>query len=170
MYRTLCALGFEPVLRMYYHEWSTSQTIDLNGHAAVFDKIVDFSAWGWQLDLDVPEFVHWNDGHIVHPEDWQSDEDSDLDLEGDVVVWVTPVTTFNRKESAFGSLATHKYTATNVAYGDLGLFVRIGEAGERLSYPRVARPKRDYGEATSSEDEDMRLDEVMHSESQGSED
>jgi hypothetical protein len=158
VYRTLCALGFEPVLRMYYHEFEPSRAGEsLDGHAAVFDKIVDFSCWGWQQELDVPEFVQWNGGHIVRPEDLQSDEDSDL--EGEVVVWVTPVTTFNRKESAFGSPATNKYTrtATNVAYGDVGLFVRIGKAGERLSYPRVALPK-------------IYEDLAMDSESQGSED
>jgi hypothetical protein len=88
---------------------------------------------------------------IYCAEDRQSDEDSEL--EGEVVVWVTPVTAFNRKESAFGSPATHESTGTNVVYGDVGLFVRIGKAGERLSYPRVPWPNRYENEATNSEDE-----------------
>jgi hypothetical protein len=85
------------------------------------------------------------------------------------VVWVTPWTTFNRKESIFASLRG-RFADTNVAYGDLSLFVRIGKAGERLSYPRITRSNN---EATSSEDEDMKLDEEaisVDSESQGSED
>lgn len=83
-----------------------------------------------------------------------------------MVVWVTPVTTYNRKESAFRS-RNERFADTNVAYGDLCLFVRIGKAGERLSYLRVAARSKD------SEDEDMSLDEEaisVDSESQGSED
>jgi hypothetical protein len=150
VYRTLRALGFEPVLRMYYHEWEPDSVGEsLDGHAVIFDQIADFSDWRWQEDVFIPDFVRWMGGQIVRPEDFQTDEDSHL--EG--VVWVTPVTTFNRKESAFGT----PITVTNVyeAYGDLCLFVRIGKAGERLSYPRVARSSN-Y-EDTSSEDEDMKL-------------
>lgn len=176
VYRTLRALGFEPVLRMYYHEWEPDRVGEsLDGHAAVFDEIVNFSDWRWQEDVFIPDFVRWMDGQFVRPEDSQTDEDSNL--EGEVVVWVTPVTTFNRKESAFGS-PIERFTVTNVAYGDLCLFVRIGKAGERLSYPRVARSSN-Y-EDTSSEDKDMKLDEdatsseneaiSVDSESQGSED
>ena len=173
VFRTLRALGFEPVLRMYYHEWEPSGVDEsLDGHAAVFDEVVDFSDWNWDEEVFIPDFVHKRDGQIVPPEDLQEDPDFEY-LEGEAVVWVTPVTTFNRKESAFGSPATHRYTATNVAYGDLCLFVRIGKAGDRLSYPRVPQSERDDDEATSSEGEDMNLNEEaisVDSESQGSED
>ncbi|KAN0105590.1 hypothetical protein V8E52_010884 [Russula decolorans] len=138
VYRTLRVLGFEPVLRMYYHEWEPNWVGEsLDGHAAVFDKIVDFSDWRWEEDVFIPDFVHSRDGQIVRPEELQKDEDFRY-LEGEVVVWATPVTTFNRKESAFGS-PNVTITETNVAYGDLCLFVRIGKAGERLSYRWVAR-------------------------------
>ena len=172
MYRTLRALGFEPMLRMYYHEWEPDSAGEsLDGHAAVFDEIPDFSAWGWQEDVFIPDFVHSNDGQIVHPEDLEKDAEFEY-MEGEEVVWVTPVTTFNRKESAFGS-PNDRFAQTNVAYGDLCLFVRIGKAGERLSYPRVAPPSN-Y-EATSSEDEDATSSEndeaiSVDSESQSSED
>src|SRR6266478_1389532 len=142
VYRTLRALGFDPVLRMYYHEWepdSVSKT--LYGHAAVFDKVVDFSDWRWQEQpeyIDVAEFVTWTHGRFVRRDDLQEDEEFDP-FEGDEeVVWVTPVTTFNRKESVFSS-PNERFTLTNVAYGDLCLFVGIGKAGERLSYPKVAQ-------------------------------
>jgi hypothetical protein len=174
VYRTLRALGFEPLLRMYHEDWDEIPGGEsLNGHAVVFDKIVNFSDWNWGAwqwqdeDLNVSDFIEHMHGQIVRPEDLQTDEYSDMDAEE--VVWATPVTTFNRKESAFGSPVSYKYTATNVAYGDLCLFVRIGKAGERLSYPRVARPDRD----DDSEDEAMKNDEEANSvdsESQGSED
>jgi len=162
VYRTLRALGFDPVLRMYYHEWepdSVSKT--LYGHAAVFDKVVDFSDWRWQEQpeyIDVAEFVTWTHGRFVRRDDLQEDEEFDP-FEGDEeVVWVTPVTTFNRKESVFSS-PNERFTLTNVAYGDLCLFVGIGKAGERLSYPKVAQ--------YASEDDE---DDDEEEESQGSED
>jgi hypothetical protein len=46
VYRTLRALGFEPVLRMYYQDWESFDDYEsLGGHAVVFDEIVDFSDW-----------------------------------------------------------------------------------------------------------------------------
>jgi len=161
VYRTLRALGFEPVLRMYYHEWKEHRVGEsLKGHAAIFNKIVDFSEWEWQDDIYIPDFVRSQGGQFVRLEDLQmNDSDHDIVQEGEVVevvVWVTLVTTFNRKESAFGSPMAwrpwKRFGVTNVAYGDLCLFVRIGKAGERLSYPRVARSSN-Y-EVTSSEDEE----------------
>jgi hypothetical protein len=93
VYRTLRALGFEPMLRMYYHEWKPDFAGEsLEGHAAVFDEIPDFSAWRWQEDAFIPDFVHSNDGQIVHPEDLETDAEFGY-LEGEEVVWVTPVTT-----------------------------------------------------------------------------
>jgi hypothetical protein len=76
-------------------------------------------------------------GQLVCPGDFQTDEDSEYEEESEVVVWITPVTTFNCKESSFAS-QRGRFIGTNVVYGDLCLFVRIGKAGERLSYPRVA--------------------------------
>ena len=144
VYRTLRALGFEPVLRMYYHEWKPDWVGDsLNGHAAVFDEIVDFSIWDWQerQDLFIPEFVRWNNGQFVRPEDLQSDEEFEYEENAEVVAWATPVTAFNRNESAF-EIPNGRLAVTNVAaYGDLCLFARIGKAGERLSYPRVVRSR-----------------------------
>jgi hypothetical protein len=168
VYRTLRALGFEPVLRMYYHEWEPDWAGELlHGQAVVFDEIVNFSAWRWEEDFSIPDVVKWMGGQIMCPEDLQTDEDFNYSEE--VVVWVTPGTTSNRKESTFAS-PRERFADTNVAYGDLSLFVRIGKAGERLSYPRITRSNN---EATSSENEDMKLDEEaisVDSESQGSED
>jgi hypothetical protein len=173
VYRTLRTLGFEPVLRMYYHEWEPDFIgKSLDGHAAVFDKIVDFSAYRWPepQDISMFDFVTYMDGQVARPEDLQTEEEYDEE-DAEVIVWVTPVTKYNRKESAFGS-PNERFTLTNVAYGDLCLSVRIGKAGERLSYPRVVRSDTS-SEDEDSEDEDMNLDDEaisVDSESQGSED
>ncbi len=162
VYRTLRALGFDPVLRMYYHKWEPGWISEsLHGHAVVFDKIMDFSSGNWEesdVGLEIPEFVSWRSGHIVFAEDQGTDEEYGKFAGAEEVSWVTPVTTFNRKESTFAS-SNGMRAVTNVAYGDLCLFVRIGRAGERLSYPRVAQSEN------ASED-----DSGSGSESQGSED
>lgn len=65
MYRTLRGLGFEPVLRMYYHEWEPDWLGEsLNGHAAVFDEIVDCTVYRWQEseDISIPEVAGWRHG------------------------------------------------------------------------------------------------------------
>ena len=162
VYRTLRELGFEPVLRMYYHEWEPYADNSLNGYAAVFDKIVDFSEPYYRLgdDIFMPDIVKLLGGQLARPEDLQTEEEYEYEEDAEVVTWVTPVTTFNRKESVFGSPTSEKFAETNVAYGDLCLFARIGKAGERLSYSRVAQSKsKSEDNATSSD-----------SESQGSED
>ncbi|KAI0275941.1 hypothetical protein BGY98DRAFT_747365 [Russula aff. rugulosa BPL654] len=73
VYRTLRALGFEPVLRMYYHEWEPDWVGEsLNGHAAVFDEIVDFTDRRWEEDVSIPDFVLSRHGQLARPEDLQT--------------------------------------------------------------------------------------------------
>lgn len=151
VYRTLRELGFEPMLRMYYHEWEPYWvTESLNGHAVVVDRIVDFSQWRWGEpdEISIPEVVPDMGGQLMCTEDLRTEETYGYEENAEVVAWVTPVTTFNCKESAFSS-PNERFTETNVAYGDLCLFVRIGKAGERLSYPRISQGDSD------EEDEDM---------------
>ena len=62
------------------------------------------------------------------------------------VARVTPLTKYNRKQSVFASSSGDERslcTQTNVVYGDLGLFARIGKAGERLSYSRDIQPEEE---------------------------
>jgi hypothetical protein len=154
VYRTLRALGFEPVLRMHYREWDPKWIgEELGGLGVVFPKIIDFSFWSFR-ELDTPsiiEFIEWTDGKFVRSEYLQKETDWGVEEDAEVVTWVTPLTTSNRKESAFGS-TTERFVNTNAVYGDLCLFVRIGKAGERLSYPGVEKDEE------SSEDEDMDSD------------
>ena len=77
MYRTLRELGFEPMLRMYYHEWEPYWvTESLNGHAVVVDRIVDFSQWRWGEpdELSIPEVVPDMGGQLMHTEDLRTEE------------------------------------------------------------------------------------------------
>ena len=61
-----------------------------------------------------------------------------------LVHWVTPVTTFNRQSSAY--VACGNESSLGLAYGDVCLIVRIGKAGDRLSYPTVALLKEEWEE------------------------
>ena len=165
VYLTLRSLGFEPVLRMCYNEW-TPDFIgkSLHGHDVVFDEIADFTGWRWPdvEELSIPDFVrNWTDGQLTRSEDLQMEEEHGFEKGAEVVVWATPVTTYNRKESAF-ACPNERFTESCVAHGDLCLFVCIGKAGERLSYPSpIPRPKSI--EAASSEDQHMTFDELIRS-------
>ncbi|KAI0291805.1 hypothetical protein B0F90DRAFT_1774622, partial [Multifurca ochricompacta] len=74
------------------------------------------------------------------------------------VHWVTPVTKFNRQENSFATYGND--LSVEMLYGDLCLVVRIGKAGERLSYPTVAWLKKlsrsgdHHGDDDDDEDED----------------
>ena len=51
---------------------------------------------------------------------------------GQEVKWVTPLTAINHHECAYPE--RENKGALGMAYGDVCLLVRIGEAGERLAY------------------------------------
>jgi hypothetical protein len=142
VYQSVRALGFEPVLYLYYEteedSYSSSSSI-LKG--ALIDKVLDFSSTYYD-DVDIVKTVRENGGIVVDQECWEVDGDGETPEE--TMDWVTPVATFNRKGSAF---ATYGNEATlNVVYGDVCLVVRIGKAGDRLAYPRVS-PKGAHDES-----------------------
>jgi hypothetical protein len=86
VYQSFLALGYEPVLYVYY-----------NKRGVMIDKVVDFSCW---MDAfcsgsgpEIQDVVHMEGGVLVHSEGAPiMDEDI---REG--VEWVTPVTEFNRQ-------------------------------------------------------------------------
>ena len=130
VYLTVRALGFQPMLYMYY-QWEAPGRI-LEG--AVVDKVIDFNnKREWSSMMDITRTVREEGGIVVCREDWEIDEKYGYE-NPERVEWVTPVTTFNRKK---GACATYdgSMPMLNVAYGDLCLFVRIGKVGERLVYP-----------------------------------
>ena len=137
IYRSFRELGFQPALYMYY-EWQTYWTDSVKG--ALIDHRVDFGNYEGELeDFDLARTVLVEGGILVYRgEAYRADDDEYERLKVD---WVTPVTTFNRQESAhisYGNEATLKLT-----YWDLCLVVRIGKAGERLMYPAVAQSRKE---------------------------
>jgi hypothetical protein len=91
VYQSVLALGYEPVLYVYYDK-----------RGVMVDKMVDFSKWKdsfcSQQGPDIGEVVFMEGGVLAHPEGAQIE--NDLFPETDVregVEWVTPVTEFNRQ-------------------------------------------------------------------------
>lgn len=137
IYRAIRALGFEPVLSLYY-EWKTPWSGNLEG--VLIDEVIDFSLEQFPGEVaDVPNLLRERGGMIVHREGWRIDTKYGHDSP-EHVDWVTPVTTFNRKTGAFATYGNEP--SLDMAYGDVCLVVRIGKAGRRLEYPRLAQLKR----------------------------
>jgi hypothetical protein len=137
VYQSVRALGFEPVLYLYYE---TEEDSLFKG--ALINKVLDFlTAYYGDDFIDISKTVREKGGIVVDQECWEHhDDDDDSEIPEETVEWVTPVATFNRKGSTFATYGNAP--ALNVAYGDVCLVVRIGKAGERLAYPRV--PQKDY--------------------------
>jgi len=140
VYQTVRALGFQPVLYMYY-EWTTPSGL-LEG--AVIDKVIDFNRTAqWGSTVDISRVVRKKGGIVVCQENWEIDEDYGSE-NPETVEWVTPVTTFNRKEGAYATYGNEP--VLEFAYADLCLFVRIGKAGERLVYPSRSQLRKEWEE------------------------
>jgi hypothetical protein len=138
VYQSVLALGFQPVLYLYYE----IEEYDIQG--SFIHKVVDLSDADYDSDGDVEDItkvIHEEGGIVVHQEGWTRLCPSSRvrkEMPEETVEWVTPVTTFNRKGSAFPTYGNSP--TLKVVYGDVCLVVRIGKAGERLGYPRV-QPK-----------------------------
>ena len=147
VYQTVRALGFQPMLYMYY-EWTTPNGI-LEG--AVVDKVIDFNNTAqWSSVMDITRIVREEGGVVVCREEWEIDEECGYE-NSERVEWVTPVTTFNRKKGAWATYGNEPML--EVAYADLCLFVRIGKAGERLVYPSGSQLEKERKkEDTTSSD------------------
>jgi len=134
VYQTVRALGFQPILYMYY-EWETPHD-KLEG--AVIDKVIDFKHTNLS---DITRVVRDRGGIVVCQENWKIDEEYGYE-NPERVEWVTPVTTFNRKERAFATYGNEP--TLEVVYADLCLFVRIGKVGERLVYPSSSQLRKEW--------------------------
>ncbi|KAI0291800.1 hypothetical protein B0F90DRAFT_1671392 [Multifurca ochricompacta] len=71
--------------------------------------------------------VVWHKEHGASDLEWKNPEK---------VHWVSPVTRFNERE-------WYKALELDYVYGDMCLVIRIGKAGERLSYPTVAQLEKE---------------------------
>ena len=140
VYQSVLALGYEPVLYMYYNE-----------RGVMIDKVVDFSSWSCSSDGPLfDEIVELEGGHRggqVYPEGEGVLLPRDLFVEADIpenLEWVTPVTQFNRKSDPVIIGYAGNEPAMDWAYGDVCLVVRVGKAGDRLAYRTLAQLKRAY--------------------------
>jgi len=137
VYQTFRALGFQPVLYMYYEKtrWPDFR------EAAVIDKLVDFNGSESCNDsVDIIKTIRYEGGIVVCQEGWKTDPKYGYE-NPERVEWVS-MTTFNCKEIRYATYGNQP--TLNLAYADLCLFVRIGKAGERLVYPTVSQLKSEW--------------------------
>jgi hypothetical protein len=141
VYQSVVALGYEPVLYVYYDK-----------RGVMIDKLVDFSSWTDALcsrqGPQIEEVVYMEGGVLAHPEGaWI---ENDLFPEGDFregVEWVTPVTEFNRQTDVVTIGYAGNEPGMDWAYGDICLVVRVGKAGDKLAYRTVTQLERAYEES-----------------------
>ena len=128
LYQSLCALGFEPVLYLFYDsgkEWCRGDLF----RPVLIDRVPNLEEAGEIEDL-TEELCSFGGLQISRLKQ--------------VVTWVTPPTTFNRRESAY--MAHGNQPTLGLIYGDVCLVVRIGEVGERLAYETVAELRKEWEE------------------------
>jgi hypothetical protein len=142
VYQSVRALGFEPMLYMYYGQGFSSH------EGMIIDKVVNFYNVFISLEEEQQESVCdilQREGGILVCQDGRKvydDPDSD-DLEiPEPMEWVTPMTTYNRKEGVFVNCGDTLQMYP--IYGDACMIVRIGKAGDRLAYPRFAQIEKAY--------------------------
>ena len=132
VYQSVLALGYEPVLYVYY---------DRRG--VMIDKLVDFSSWMdafcSQEGPDIGDVVHMEGGVLVYREGERIEMDPLDHSPPEGVEWVTPVTKFNRQTDAVVIGYAGNEPAMDWAYGDVCLVVRVGKAGDRLAYRTVVQ-------------------------------
>jgi hypothetical protein len=133
VYQSVLALGYEPVLYVYYDE-----------RGIMIDKLVDFPRW---MDAfcsrqgpQIEEVVYIEGGVLAHPEGVPIENDLfPMEDFREAMEWVTPVTKFNRQTDAVARGYAGNEPAMDWAYGDVCLVVRVGKAGDRLVYRTVAQ-------------------------------
>jgi len=133
VYQTARALGFQPVLYLFY-EWTTPNDFP---EAAVIDEVMDFNeSFDEQAVVDIIKIIRRQGGIVTWEEGWEIDPEKGY-KNPEKIEWVTPVTTFNRQKGSYVTYGNEP--SVEMAYADLCLFVRIGKAGERLAYPTVSQ-------------------------------
>ena len=138
VYRIARALGFEPVLYLYYEvEWGDlseggfmKYPLDLDCDPEDGDDII--SLMRADGGIIVCKCLEWHNRDGLYPQ-----------ARPEKVEWVTPKTTFNRCESRY-ILRDNATFLLEAQYGDLCLVVRIGKVGERWTYPTVAQLDKEW--------------------------
>jgi hypothetical protein len=134
VYQSIRALGFEPALYVYYHDWSKLSL------GVLVNKVVDFPKGIFSDDDDVLTLGHDEGGIIVRQSSgWGTGRAPSPRFGGkpEPMEWVTPMRNFNRQQADV-SLWYGNEASSNRVYGDVCLAVRIGKAGDRLAFTTVA--------------------------------
>jgi hypothetical protein len=159
VYRDTRGLGFEPTVCMYYYEEDMIIDNLIEFFSAFLDEDGGLDEDGEEESVSIREFlqkeggipVRQDDGKIrqnrdidhddsdASGDDSDEDEDSEPCEEPEPMEWVTPITAYNRIEGVY---ATHSSSQIHTIYGDACLIVRIGKAGDRLAYRKVAQIKK----------------------------
>ncbi|KAI0262427.1 hypothetical protein BC834DRAFT_972021 [Gloeopeniophorella convolvens] len=137
VYRTARALGFEPTLYLYYESrqmWS--RAVDAALSEEVLENVLDA-----QIE-DFTRMVRYEGGILV-----RHHMPSHGDKKPEKVHWVTPVTKYNRKQTSY--LAYGNQAEMGLAYGDVCLILRIGNAGDRLAYTTVKQLREEWRQVRS---------------------
>jgi hypothetical protein len=137
VYQSMRALGFNPVLYVYYEERYPQPLLP---QGVIVEKVIDFDS-GCYDDEDTVFSVVRDEGGIPVVQNGVRVYAYEL-KDPELVEWVTPLMKYNRQEGAF---ASHGNEPTlNLAYGDVCMVVRFGKAGDRLAYPTAAQVKDEY--------------------------
>ncbi|KAH9953970.1 hypothetical protein BC827DRAFT_1272990 [Russula dissimulans] len=122
VYRSACALGFEPLLYMIY-EWEPPDMKSTEG--GLIERLVDFAEYYPDSEdrLDLTTIIRKEGGIVVC-----QDLDSYLNEDGaygrpEKIEWVTPNTTYNEQESTYLNMMGNE-PALGFVYGDLCLVLK----------------------------------------------
>jgi hypothetical protein len=156
VYQSVRALGFEPVLHVFY---SKHTPIDI-AHGAIVEELIVFDDNYYEQTIF--DIVQAKGGILVRQDGRKKlgkyDGYDSKDFEP--VEWVTPLTQYNRQEGAFASYGNEP--TMNWAYGDVCMVIRIGKANDRLAYPTTAQVKRAQ-EQRRNERDHVRNEESQYS-------
>jgi 2OG-Fe(II) oxygenase superfamily len=147
VYQTVRALGYEPVLYVYYEETQRE--------GMIIDNVISFEHAG---EEDFTADIVYRAGGILVTQGGEKAPMNDHGQYGtpEQVEWVTPVTEFNCQKDAFATLYGNE-PCLSWAYGNECLVVRIGKAGDRLAYPTVAELNKAYEKRLEGPQEDVFL-------------
>jgi len=140
VYQSVRALGFEPTLYMFYGDKRV-----FNGHEGmIVDNIITvysvlFTDEEKAIQKVIREeggiYVRQDGGYICHDDPLRSGYDRDHLKYPEPIEWVTPTTNYNRSGVRF---------LMDEPVEGACMIVRIGKAGDRLEYPKVAQIKAAY--------------------------
>ncbi|KAF8464538.1 hypothetical protein DFH94DRAFT_395841 [Russula ochroleuca] len=142
VYRKVCALGYEPVLYVFYEPDKASDA----DHGMIIDKVINFDKLDPEDNDDLFGIVFREGGSLVYEERGGGSKiETSWGELPEQLEWVTPRTTFNRQKDLFKSYDEGPYGEEAVyitAHWNVCLVVRIGMAGDRLAYRTVAELNR----------------------------